>query len=516
MLRATLAIALTALVGIPAGAQEGAAHVHWMQRDRAWYTQAGVVQANGDAVPDVVVAAGDRDAAYQGCLAPPGYPGFLLDQVVDTVLIGAAKLAVLDGRTGDPLWEMAWRPGGDAIDPPTVERYHLVSGVFTDDMDGDGQNDLVVLRTVRPSDGSDQTHHITSYDPGTGAVEWDVTRTSPGDELSILGLAPIEVFGEPGAMLALLTVKITIEGGSFDITIEGKNELVQLEPGEAPQTVVELPDDLGLAYPVPYGEGYRFISFPLRISGPPPMAVVDARAVDLTLEPDTGEPVFTEAWSRPGAGGSPAQVTGGDDPALVIGRIVGTTNTSNVVAMDLDTGADRWISPVDAGPTGGTFITADVNGDGTGDVIASPAFGDDPTGLFTGGFFAEVHALDGRTGQPLWTATDRLSKFRAWSLGLVDIDGTGGPELVGSMTHQDGFPLCSAAADDTGSVSVWDLDTGTQRCRLATDRWAADLVGAEMNGLPGDEIVAPTVGGNVYAFTNAEPGCGLLATNPLE
>ena len=30
------------------------------------------------------------------------------------------------------------------------------------------ENDLVVLRTVRPTDGSDQTHHITSYDPGTG------------------------------------------------------------------------------------------------------------------------------------------------------------------------------------------------------------------------------------------------------------------------------------------------------------------------------------------------------------
>jgi outer membrane protein assembly factor BamB len=500
-------LALPAIAQVP----EGAAHIHWLQRDNAFYTGLGLVEANAQSAPDVVVAGGDR-GSYTGCPGT-GYPGFLLHQVKDRALIPAAKLAVLDGATGDPVWEVVWRPGGDAADPPVREAYHLVSGVQTGDLDGDGSGDLVVLRTVMPAGGSEYTQHVTSYDPRTGMVEWNVTNTVPAGQLSMLSLAPMSLSGSPAALLTQLTVKVTFDG-AIDITIEGINQVVGLEPGKAPKKVVDLPNDLGVALPVPYGEGYRFISFPIRITGPPPAISIGARAVDLTIG-SNGQPKLEEAWSRPGAGGSPWHITGGSDPAVVVGRPTGTGTEGQLVAIDLDTGQDRWVSELNVGPGGGALTAADVNADGVQDVIASPAFGNDPTGLFNGGFFGEIHALNGATGQALWTKTDRVSKFRAWSLELIDVDGAGGPEIVGGMASQDGFPTCSAPNDDSGMVSVWNLSDGQQRCRLHTDRFPSNLVGADLNTSPGQEIVAPTYGGNVYAFTNAQPGCGVLGTNPL-
>ena len=496
---------------------EDAGHIHWLQRDNAWYRGVGVLNANGDSTPDVVIAGGDRDASYYQCLAPPGFPGATVNQHKDTVLVPAAKMGILDGRTGDPLWETAWRPGGDVVDPPSDDVWHLVSGVHTGDLDGDGADDLVVIRTEKPKDRSmDQTQHITSYDPRTGAVEWDVTQTVPADQPPIAVLTPMDVFGTPGALLTQITISIAFSGSGVDVRIDGSNQVVQLEPGKAPKKVIDLPADLGFAVPTRYGDGYRFVAFPIRISGAPPAitASVDAHAVDLVRNAN-GQPRFEEAWSRPAAGGTPWHISGGADPAVVVGRPTGSGTAGNVVAMDLDTGADRWTAAINVGPGGGTLVTQDVNADGVEDVIASPAFGDDPTGLLTGGPFAELHAFNGRNGQPLWAKTDPLAKFRAHALELIDIDGSGAPEIVGIMTGQDGFPMCSTPSDDTGMVSVWDAATGAQKCRLHTDRFPSDLVGANLNGEAGKEIVVPTLGGNVYSFTNAEPGCGPLGTNPL-
>jgi hypothetical protein len=35
-----------------------------------------------------------------------------------------------------------------------------------------------------------------------------------------------------------------------------------------------------------------------------------------------------------------------------------------------------------------------------------------------------------------------------------------------------------------------------------------------LNGVAGDELAVSTYGGRTYSFTDAEPGCGLLATSP--
>lgn len=514
MVAAVVTLALVPATLAPAGpgpVDDLPDHVLWVHEDNTWNTSVGVVDANGDDVADPVVAGGDRNSPYAHCLVPPGSPAPRLNFVEDTVIAPAARMAVLDGRDGEPLWDVEWASGGLITQRPERERYEFLTDLHTGDLDGDGAEDLLVLRQSHAADRSAIDQFVTMYDPVTGEIRWQIERTLPGDALAVQMFAPFALFGEPGGLLASRTVVVE-PGPPPTVTFEVDARLVHLPPGGPPVTFLELEaEDVGL--PVPYGDGYRLLSFPARIEGSPPVVSVDARAVDLTLDED-GEPVIQPAWFRPGAGGSPVRIAEGDDPAIVVGRIVDTDNNANVVAMDLADGRDRWVSPINAGPSGGTFTTADVDGDGQHDVIASPAFGPDPTGLFTGGFFPQLTALDGRTGDELWTRIDPTGKFRAWTLDTADVTGSGTPEVIAALTSQDGFPACSQPADDGGMVAAYDLVTGAAACRFPTDRVPFVLAAVDLTGEGADEVVAPTLGGNIYAFTHADPGCGLLATEP--
>lgn len=505
--------AALALVPASAPALVGAAHVHWARADHAWSTAAGQIDANGDATPDVVVLSGDRFDGYVQC--GTGGPFATLNRLQGTLMVPAAKMQALDGRTGDPLWTVEWAPAGTAADPER-DRHELLEGVHAGDLDGDGTGDLLVLRSTYAADGSSITQHLTSINPRTGATEWDVARVREGGSLVVQNFLPMAVFGQPGGLLVETEVIVDLE--TFEVRFESHGSLVRLSPAGAPQTFLELPEELELGVPVPYGDGLRFVRQDAVISiGPPPTITIDVSVHDLTLDED-GEPVVTPAWSKAGIGGSPMAVTGGSDPLVVVAQDLAATETGRVVAFDLDDGAQRWVDPVNVGPRGGTFTTADVNGDGAEDVIASPAFGTEQTGqlgmLLRGGLHAELVALDGKTGAELWRRMDPGGKFRAWSLDFADITGDGKQEIVAALTHADAWPTCSSPADDPGMVAVYDLATGAQRCRLSTDRFPGDIVGVDLNAAPGKELVATTYGGSTYAFTNAQPGCGLLGTGP--
>ena len=166
-------------------------HLHWTREDRVWLTAGGVIDANDDATPDIVVAGGDRDSSYVQCLVPPAMPWPKLHEVKDQILLNAAKMAALDGRTGEPIWEVIWAPGGTAADPPPERtHHHFIHDVLTGDLDGDGAGDLIVLRMTRAADGSSIDQHITSYDPRTGAVEWQVTEAARVIRRTIRSPAP--------------------------------------------------------------------------------------------------------------------------------------------------------------------------------------------------------------------------------------------------------------------------------------------------------------------------------------
>lgn len=513
-------IAIVAMLGAPAAAtpllEDGAGHVEWIHRDNTFNIGGALLRANADAVPDVVTLSAHR-GGYQQCFGAA--PTAAAHLALDTVFAPSVKLSVLDGATGAPIWERSFDDGGLVGVRVTPQWFELGSSVHTGDLDGDGADDLLLLRTTKAADGSQMKLHRTMYDPATGTVRWTTERVAPANAAVIQSFVPIPVFGSPGGLMADMVITTQIVGTEIKITIDGDSSFVLLRPGALPEPVVTLPDEMGVVLPVLFGNGYRLLSFPTTIEGTPPnlQIISSVNAVDLALD-DDDEPVFTGAWSRPGAGGTHWGVSGGSNPAVVVTRPKADL-TGFVAVMNLADGADRWTRDLNVGPQGGSFLTADADADGVEDIIASPAFGatepaGDPANVLAGGTFAEIHALDGRTGQPLYVRTDHLGKFRAWSLGLADVDGDARVELLAGLGASDGL-VCSQPSDDPGVVGVYELSTGIPECRFHTDRFPKMMLPTQITPGGGQEVVVPTAGGNVWAFTNAEPGCGALGIHPL-
>lgn len=506
--RMLAAAALVALVPgspqalpVPAGT-----HLAWVSPQAPrWTTGVGTIEATGDAVPDVVTVSGDRSQVYQQCLVPPGNPAPNVHSVADRALQPATEITLLDGATGNVLASRdladAKRPVGQ--DPETVE---LVEDVHAGDLDRDGNPDVLVLRSTVAIDGSSSIARTTLYDARTVAPIWDVAE-DPVESFAFRRFTPLAIDGAPGGIIASATPLVTVDGATMFITMRGRSEVVRFPERTGPESLLTLPSNFVMPSAVARGDGYRLISMPLlvTVTGRTAAVRVDASATDLTFP--SGEPRLTHRWFREGAGGSPAVVSG---DTLFVGRERPEVERGSVVAMDLDTGSDRWSVPLDVGPRGGTLTAADIDADGIRDVIASPAFPPSPApDVLKGHLYATLVALDGTDGSHRWSVDEYAAKFRAFDLSTAEMDGDEELELIATFATQDGFAGCAQPADDPGMIGTFELADGAADCRFTMDRFpGAPPRAVSLDARPGNELVVGTLGGNVYAFTHRGPACG--------
>lgn len=504
-------ISLVAALLLPAGVAGGMpieqGHIQWIDPGDGYASAGTLIDANGDGVRDVVVGAGDRFSAYIWC-AGRGNPGPFVNARKDQAMEPIPALTVLDGKDGEPIWRREWNTGGLIGVRPERQTHDQLDGVHTGDLDGDGDDDLLVLRTTIDFEAPRIVQRTSMLDPSDGSTEWTTTEVIEEPVETFRLFVPMAVLGGPGGVL----VSAVIRQGTPP---ETATRLVRFTPGEPPKTIVEIPSPAGaLAYPyvASVGDRLRVVRVLAHITPPPnPSVSIDLDAVEVFRNQE-GEVELESAWQLPGVDAFPVFLTEGSDPLVVAGRL----ELDHAIAFDADDGSHRWDGPVRSSPVGGLMVGADANDDGVEDVLVSPQWGpkvvEDP--LLRGGLTGEIVAIDGRDGSELWRKEELAAKFGARSMGLADIDADGRSELVASYTHQDGFATCSYPVDEQGLLAVYDLATGDQRCRFSTDRLASSILAEDVNAVEGDEVIATTYGGRTYAFTNADPGCGLLGTAP--
>lgn len=519
-LTAALPVSPAAATTAPApGVRVGATPLHWLHPDRGFVTRAGMADANGDGVDDVVTASGDRPLYWQW-LVPPSNPSAAVDQASDYALRPAAKLAMLDGRTGEQIWTVTWRPEEPAAGPPSGDVL-LLEDVVVGDADDDGSDDILVLRSIVAPDMTRTVQHTSLYDAATGEVLWEESTTRRG--LIFRQIAPADVPGRPGAVLTAVTISQNVDDNTFDFAT--RMQVLALSPDSPPSTLVELRRD-GALYPVAqrHGDGLRlFVAHwpdlhPLNAKFLPLAEDVDIAVFDVVAE-GTERARIDHAWSREGMGGI-LTVLDGPNPLVV-------SAADELVALDADDGTERWRAPIDldsnAGYTGkgwgydtlaeyGRTLATDADGDGTQDLVVSPHVSDDPN------FGTDVVLLNGRDGAEIWRVNEAMGKTGAFALTLADVTGDGKPELGVSAQHRDYAcnPLwCTwSPTHEQGIVSVLDLADGARRCLFSTDSAAMTILSAELDGEGGEELVLPGVRGSVYAVRAAAPGCGVLTSIP--
>ncbi|MGH2711674.1 MAG: hypothetical protein ACRDH9_10785, partial [Actinomycetota bacterium] len=234
--------------------------------------------------------------------------------------------------------------------------------------------------------------------------------------------------------------------------------------------------------------------------------------------PADGGATFVPKWTQRGAGGMPtgpfpAFITGEAEPKLITaqGHDGRPGMLNGVAAYDLATGEELWRAPVYVGQGVGPLAVADLNGDGVTDAMGGMM--GDVAGVPTLPPAPEIVAIDGRTGEIMWRRVDAIGKFRPLRLATADLDGDSHPEVVATLVQRDGT-TCGSGQDDQGAVGIYDGVTGAQECRLPTDRPVWSVAAVEAPGARGQTLVAPALGGTVYGFQHAEPGCGLLSAGP--
>jgi hypothetical protein len=497
-------------------------NIQWLHPDKAFWYGGGSVEANGDGSPDVILAAGDRNAAYIGFI--PGSPGFAVNLASDYAVPPVPQLLALDGLTGLPLWQVKWDAQDPLPPPPQREHFTLLEGTFTGNIDGSGPNQVLVQRSVYKAEPQGDAHsftlaegatlYTTMYNPSNGQIVWETQESTPADLGAFRLLYPVDVLGTPGAVLT--TVSFT-SPPTYTSTLS----IIRFNPGGPPTTLLQLPaepDTITYALATPYQGKLRVFMILQRQDATPQ---VDIRAVDVALD-QNGNAFISQAWSLvdafeknfiPTFWGFPVVVTGGSKPTLMIGE-------EAVVALDVSDGHELWRSnPLGAAvaPGSGQLIKADVNRDSVEDAVFT--FWTPLTPSAGLPLVPYVAAVDGRNGSRLWRSLETTGKSWGWSLNLVGVDGDGRKEVAMTGSLTDAFVFTRTPFEDQAQVSLFDLATGEQRCRFFTERLAILTFGANLDGAPGDEIVAPTVGGVVYSFAGGEPSCGPpvpLPTTPVQ
>lgn len=167
--------------------------------------------------------------------------------------------------------------------------------------------------------------------------------------------------------------------------------------------------------------------------------------------------------------------TGPNGVAVGWGRVYAPKGSKEVMALDLETGEEKWSVPITATPTEGITIQPQV----AGDLVLVSTVPVSIDGVYTGGDRGVLHALDAATGAVRWkfdTVDGDLwgnpavnSGGGAWFPPSVDVDagvvywGTGNPAPFPGTPE---FPNGSSRPGPnlyTDSVLAIDLRTGALR-----------------------------------------------------
>lgn len=477
--------------------------VRWVHPDHAFFQQSGVTDVNGDGTDDVIALAGDRNAAYVSCV--PCHPGSDIHQRFDAQVSPARKILALDGVDGTVLWERHFSTEG-SIPAADRTRYDLLEDSAMGDLDGDGQDDLLVAHGIYPAghqgpmltpEADDGIATLTMFDPSDGSVVWERTEDVPDGSIYFRSIEPASIGGRPAVVVS--TSKITYPSYTFTSTVE----FLILNPGLGPTVAATLETEDGVTrYPfaVTNGDRTMLAVVSVRVGGSGPALRVHAYEIyrdeqaDLQIDP---------TWTADGFGGIPmatfpAVILNGPEPVIVLPM------GQDTKALSMLDGSLRWTSALVPQQPSGTFQVADVNGDATDDVIGN---------FYRGALYPTLlFALDGATGSQLWSIEDQLGTNGVHAWDIADVDGDGTAEVVTTQTARDPFVVAGNSQDEAGYVGVYDGATGAARCRFHMQRQAWTVRTANVDGQPGEEILVPTLGGTVYAFGDGEPGCGALRT----
>jgi outer membrane protein assembly factor BamB len=509
------------LAALPALAAPAVGHVAWTHEDNAFFTTAQVV--HGPA-PSVIVGAGHRNAFYASCV--PGNPSPHLNGLHDSSTPPEAKLVALDATTGQARWQVAM---SEEVGPAAErERFVLLFQSLLDDVDGDGQLDLLtvtgeydasrssstpVVMNPKPSNG---TTTITMRDPTTGVARWEESWPVPDGHFEMIDVKPVVLGGSPKAIV--VSALVTYVGG---YRIDSTTRLVAFDQAGSVTPVASLPAEpntLTTSSVLAGPDGATLVLSHVRLQEHNGTNhAVDFRAYDVSAQPDDGAALHAR-WERRGAGGQatgpfPAFLTDDAEPKLITaqGHDGRPGMLNGVAAYDLATGTELWRAPVYVGQGVGPLTVADVNDDGIADAVGGMM--GDVAGVPTLPPAPQIVAVDGRTGDILWRRVDAMGKFRPLTLGTVDLDGDGRTHVVATLVQRDGT-TCGSAQDEPGAIGVYDGATGAQQCRFPTDRPVWSVAAVDVPEQTGQTLVAPALGGTVYGFRNAQPGCGVMAAGP--
>ena len=499
----------------------GAGHVAWTHDDNAFFTSAQVVTGT---TPSVIVGSGHRNAFYSSCT--PGNPSSQINSAQDSSTPPEAKLVALDPATGGLRWHVAL---SDQAGPASErKRFVFLFQSLLDDLDGDGQEDLLTVTgeydvslssttpvVVYPRARNGLTR-MSVRDPATGALRWERSWAVADGHYDIPEVDPVSVGGKRLAIVVSNMVSL-VSG----YTIESATRLVSFTPEGSITDVASLPSEpnsLTTAAIATGPAGVTVVLSHVRLD----QWTGANHGVDFEtygLVPQAGDGVaFVPRWTQHGVGGMPtgrfpAFITDDAQPKLITaqGNDGRPGMLNGIAAYDLATGTELWRAPVYVGQGLGPLAVGDLNADGVDDAIGGMM--GDIAGVPTLPPAPEIVAVDGRTGQIIWRRVDGIGKFRPLHLSTADLDGDGRPQVVATLVQRDGT-TCGNAQDEQGVIGVYDGATGAQQCRMPTDRpvWTVASVDGPVGS--GQTLVAPALGGTVYGFQDAEPGCGLLAAGP--